>query len=208
MTTEITPNLTNQYVQKILEKEYDQLDISSSDVGQLLESKETVVYIISKIQFTKTGKLTTLSKNKFLEVENYLIKNSEKHRLKIIILTDVKAYKTFRTKFISKGIKNETFKGKIHFTIPNTDVNVRLVEFPVFKNTFASKKFKKNDTLTFSQIFSVVKLGFLKIKDLPTKNGKLLHLDNVNVDVQSETVKFFKSRGYQLIPNKFYKGDE
>ena len=204
MITEISTDLTKKYVKKILEKNYDKLETSAAKDNQLIGSG-IVVYVLDNLKFTTTGKLKSAGKVDFYKTETKLITTLKKYKTKILVVTDLKAYKILRQELLPKNNSDGEISGKIQFKIPDTDVHVRLIEFPVFQNNFA-RKFGNNQTLTFSQILSAVKFGFLEIKDLPTDGGKLLHLDDYEIDVQNETVKFFKNRGYQLRKYPFYEG--
>ncbi len=91
---------------------------------------------------------------------------------KILVLTDRGFYYAFREhlKYLTNNpsISDESFS-KLKpesFTIPKDEVQVRLIEYPVFTNDLIVNNVK-NKELTFSQILGALQYGFLKLENIP-----------------------------------------
>ena len=105
MITEISTDLTKKYVKKILEKNYDKLETSAAKENQLIGSG-IVVYVLDNLKFTTTGKLKSAGKVDFYKAETKLITTLKKYRTKILVVTDLKAYKRLRQEILSKNMSD------------------------------------------------------------------------------------------------------
>ncbi len=150
---------------------------------------DIIVSVHNKLRGVK-GKFLELSKSQIKDLQSKLyalrITNAEK---KLLVLTDRSNFyaledylKSQKTSLSNEQSSNQ--KGKSDFTnngdnlkenffIEDDNIEVRLIEFPVFVNPKGSDYHKpviktvKNQSLTFSQITGGLRYGFIRLDTLP-----------------------------------------
>ena len=150
---------------------------------------DIIVSVHNKLRGVK-GKFLELSKSQIKDLQSKLyalrITNAKK---KLLVLTDRSNFyaledylKSQKTSLSNEQSSNQ--KGKSDFTnngdnlkenffIEDDNIEVRLIEFPVFVNPKGSNYHKpviktvKNQSLTFSQITGGLRYGFIRLENLP-----------------------------------------
>ncbi len=129
-------------------------DLSS---GSLDQDQSIVVIVCDKVSLTNRGNLSLELQNK-LSLDWDALRNFQATK-KILVITDFQVYQQFIKNWYENGRKDTYRKEKY------PDTEIKLIEFPVFRNNFVEKF--NNKSFTVSQLIGAMKFNVLKYDQLP-----------------------------------------
>ena len=156
-----------EFVKEVLEKELDvqlekkKIDIELNRKSDLIydspdEAKTIVVIIRDNIGLTNSGLLKKDWRDR-LHLDWLVLKDHQATK-KILVITDFQVYQQLNKVWYAKG-------GRSWRKDRYPDTEIRLIEFPVFRNNFAEKF--NNKSFTVSQLIGGMKFNVLKYDQLP-----------------------------------------
>jgi len=129
-------------------------DLSSDSPDQ---DQSIVVIVRDKVSLTNRGNLSSELRDK-LSLDWLALREFQATK-KILVITDFQVYQQFIKNWYENGRKDTYRKEKY------PDTEIKLIEFPVFRNNFAEKF--NNKSFTVSQLIGAMKFNVLKYDQLP-----------------------------------------
>ena len=129
-------------------------DLSSDSLDQ---DQSIVVIVRDKVSLTNRGNLSSELRDK-LSLDWLALREFQATK-KILVITDFQVYQQFIKNWYENGRKDTYHKEKY------PDTEIKLIEFPVFRNNFVEKF--NNKSFTVSQLIGAMKFNVLKYDQLP-----------------------------------------